>query len=191
MSPPIRQVDPAEPGAQRALRAYAQELAERFPGGFDVEGALAAALTAYRAPEGVLLLVGPDDAPMACGAVTWLDADRGEIKRMWVAPSARGQGVASALLEALEAVVRDGGRGTVVLDTNGALTEAVAMYRARGYVDVPRYNDNPDATHWFAKALSGTAELTRRANAAIEGAGQPVDELLLAESARRMVEGTE
>jgi hypothetical protein len=39
------------------------------------------------------------------------------------------------------------------LDTNRALTEAIAMYRRRGYVEVPRFNDERYAHHWFEKPL--------------------------------------
>jgi hypothetical protein len=41
----------------------------------------------------------------------------------------------------------------VVLDTNGSLGEAIALYRRSGYRDIERYNDNPYAEHWFAKDL--------------------------------------
>ena len=44
-----------------------------------------------------------------------------------------------------------------VLDTNATLTSALALYRAAGWVEVPAYNDNDEATHWFAKDLTGAA----------------------------------
>ena len=56
----------------------------------------------------------------------------------------------------LEGEARRTGRSRVVLDTNEALTEAIAMYRASGYVAIERYNENPYAHHWFAKALTPT-----------------------------------
>ena len=39
------------------------------------------------------------------------------------------------------------------LYTNRSLAEAKAMYRARGYVEIPRYNDDPYADHFFEKRL--------------------------------------
>ena len=45
------------------------------------------------------------------------------------------------------------GTSRVRLDTNRSLAEAQAMYRSRGYVEIPRYNDNVYANHWFEKAL--------------------------------------
>jgi len=57
------------------------------------------------------------------------------------------------LLARLEELARVSGRTRVVLDTNGVLLPAIAMYRSSGYIDIDRYNDNPYAEHWFAKDL--------------------------------------
>lgn len=130
---------------------YFAEITAQF--GFEVGTALDDAARAYAAPHGRFVLAGPDEAPIVCGAVQFLDADRAEIKRMWVAPSARGQGLARALLAHLELLVRDAGRTESLLDTNSALTSAVALYTSSGYVPVPDYNGNPDANAWFAKSL--------------------------------------
>lgn len=156
------------------MSRYFAELDDRFADGFDVAGALDDAGHAYNPPHGAFLLAGAgssgadrssgadapgpdaagtDDAPLACGAVTWLDLERGEVKRMWVAPAARGRGLASALLSALEDEVRGAGRTVVVLDTRSVLVEAVALYPRRGYQTVERYNDNPYADRWFRKTL--------------------------------------
>ena len=105
-----------------------------------------------------------DGEPVACGGVRTLsdgedDGDRGaaggvgEIKRMWVHPGWRGAGLGSRLLRHLEGVSRDLGHREVRLDTNGALTEAVAMYERADYRRIGRYNDNPYAEHFFAKRL--------------------------------------
>jgi ribosomal protein S18 acetylase RimI-like enzyme len=72
---------------------------------------------------------------------------------MWVAESVRGLGVGRRLLAELEARARDHGARSVRLDTNRNLTEALAMYRSAGYVEVPRFNDEPFAHHWFRKEL--------------------------------------
>jgi hypothetical protein len=45
------------------------------------------------------------------------------------------------------------GHGIVRLDTNAALTEAITMYQRADYRAIPRYNDNPWATHFFEKPL--------------------------------------
>jgi ribosomal protein S18 acetylase RimI-like enzyme len=53
----------------------------------------------------------------------------------------------------LEARALEGGARTVRLETNRTLTEAIAMYRKAGYVEVPAFNDEPFAHHWFEKPL--------------------------------------
>ena len=72
---------------------------------------------------------------------------------MWVDPAARGLGVARRLLAALEDRAWRAGAPAVRLDTNRTLTEAIAMYRASGYREVDRFNDEPYAHHWFQKDL--------------------------------------
>ena len=88
-----------------------------------------------------------------CGGLQQVDAATAEIKRMWIDPTRRGLGLGRRLLAHLEDVARERGYRRVVLDTNGALVEAIAMYRRAGYEAIERYNDNPYAQHWFAKAL--------------------------------------
>ena len=72
---------------------------------------------------------------------------------MWVAPHARGLGIARRLLDTLEQRARQAGMRRVVLDTNKALVEAQAMYRKAGYRSTERYNDNSYADFWFEKDL--------------------------------------
>jgi ribosomal protein S18 acetylase RimI-like enzyme len=72
---------------------------------------------------------------------------------MWISPSARGLGIGRRLLAALEDHARASGASVIQLETNRALTEAIALYRASGYVEVPAFNAEPYAHHWFEKAL--------------------------------------
>jgi hypothetical protein len=48
------------------------------------------------------------------------------------------------------------GSGPAELETNRSLTEAIRLYRSAGYVEVPAFNDEPYAHHWFEKDLSPT-----------------------------------
>ena len=146
-------VDPASAVAQRALGHYFAEIGAAF--GFETGSALTDAAAAYVPPGGAFVVTGPDEDPLACGAVQFLDADRGEVKRMWVAPAARGQGVAAALLAHLEGLIVAAGRRESLLDTNSTLTTAVGLYESRGYRRVPDYNGNRDADVWFATSLGG------------------------------------
>lgn len=145
-------VDGGVPAAMWAVEQYVAELAERFPSGFDpgLPSAEEASAT-FGPPHGLFLVATVDGETVGCGGVQFLDDTTAEIKRMWVGASARGSGLGRRLLAHLEDAARDAGRRRVVLDTNGVLDEALALYRSSGYLAVDRYNDNPYATHFFAK----------------------------------------
>lgn len=154
-SPAFAVVDATSPGAVTAMRRYVEELFDRLPHGFTVEDALAGAAVAFNPPQGYYLLAGPAEDPLAGGAITFLDDERAEVKRMWVSPAARGTGLAGTLLARLEELAAQAGRSTMVLDTNSALVRAVGLYERHGYRRVEAYNDNADADVWFAKKLAG------------------------------------
>ena len=109
-----------------------------------------------RAARPALLLVADlRGEPVGCGALKFHGDDPTELKRMWVAPSARGLASGRRLLAELERARRARTASRVVrLETNRALTEAIAMYRSAGYVEVPAFNDEPYADHWFEKRLT-------------------------------------
>lgn len=141
--------DPDTPAARHCLREYAAELDRRFAGGFDPGRSVLPDPSVLRPPAGLLLLARLHGEPVGCGALVVHD-DHAEIKRMWVAESVRGLGLGRRLLDELEARART---GLVRLDTHGALTEAIAMYRSAGYAEIARYNDEVHAQHWFEKRL--------------------------------------
>ena len=152
----LETVDPLSAPAQQAVGAYFAELDRRFPGGFDAVGQGAKDAELLAAPHGAFVVAVSDGVPVACGGVQTIGegADRyGEIKRMWVDDAWRGAGLGSRLLRHLESLARDLGHDLVRLDTNDHLTEAVAMYRRAGYLEIDRYNDNPYARHFFEKRL--------------------------------------
>ena len=64
-------------------------------------------------------------------------------------------GLGRTLLAELEAEGKRLGYNAIRLDTNSALTEAIAMYESAGYRTIQRYNDNPFAKHWFEKDIEG------------------------------------
>ena len=145
-------VDPASEHARAAVAAYFRELDETFEGGFDVAAGAADEHTLGGATGRFLVAVSAG-VVVGCGGLQSLSDDIGEIKRMWVHKEWRGLGLAGRLLRRLEAESAALGHRVVRLDTNSSLADAVAMYRAAGYVEIPRYNDNPYPDHWFEKSL--------------------------------------
>jgi GNAT superfamily N-acetyltransferase len=108
-------------------------------------------------PPGGVYLVGwrdGDDQAVAGGGLRHFDGTVAEIKRMYVRPPARAQGVAGELLAALEDAARSLGYGRVRLDTGPKQEHALRLYRRAGYVDIEPYNDNPFASFWGEKALT-------------------------------------
>jgi len=83
----------------------------------------------------------------------------GEIKRMYVKPEARGQGIAERLLKALEEYAAEAGYRALYLDTKDDLTTAIRFYQRHGYEPCERYNENPQATIFMSKQLAGGAWL--------------------------------
>lgn len=145
----LREVPPGDPAARVAAERYVAELDRRFPGGFALD-----------APdtEGTFVVATSDGEPVALGGLRdlpELGPDVAELKRMWVHPEWRGAGLGSRMLRHLEAVAAARGHRRVVLDTNGTLTEAIAMYERSGYRRIERYNDNPYAELFFTKDLPG------------------------------------
>ena len=108
-------------------------------------------------PGGGFVVLLEDGRPLAGGGVKRLDEQACEIKRMYVAPPARGRGLGRALLEALEALARDLGYAVARLDTGAKQPGARRMYERAGYVAVPDYNGNPYAAFWGEKRLDAPA----------------------------------
>lgn len=141
--------DPGSADARWCLGHYFAELAARFD--FDP------AQTLPTGAEDLFLLARFDGQPAGCGVLKALNAETGEILRMWVDRPHRGLGIAGRLLDELERHASARGHSAVRLYTNRSLAEAKAMYRARGYREIPRYNDDPYADHWFEKRLSSSS----------------------------------
>jgi DNA-binding MarR family transcriptional regulator len=141
----LRPTDPGAPDARRCLAAYFAELDARSGGGFD-------AATSRPAHPDLLLLAYRGEEAVACGGVTHHDG-WSEVKRVWVAEAARGLGLARRLMAALEADAARHGNPLVRLDTNRHLVEAQELYRSLGYREIPAFNDEVFADHWFEKRL--------------------------------------
>jgi DNA-binding MarR family transcriptional regulator/ribosomal protein S18 acetylase RimI-like enzyme len=145
-------LDPDAPAARACLDAYAAELARRFETGFDPQRNPMPA-GEVRPPSGLFLVATLHDEPVGCGALKLHGDEPAELARIWVSERVRGLGLGRRLLGELERRAAETGATTVRLDTNGALTEAGALYRSAGYREVEPFNDNPYAHHWFEKPL--------------------------------------
>jgi GNAT superfamily N-acetyltransferase len=149
------------PEAARLLADYGAELVARGRPFSPVDpppgaaGASWVELHEMEPPGGAFLLAFEGDEPVACGGLRTLDAATGlgEIKRMYVVPAARRRGHARRLLGALEETAREAGLTRLRLDTNAQQPEALLLYEATGYAEIPDYNGSPTATHWFEKSL--------------------------------------
>jgi GNAT superfamily N-acetyltransferase len=141
------------PVAVRLIEAMVAEVEElyEFPPGSGL--GLAAPPSDFVPPGGAFIVIYLAGRPVAGGGVK-RDADGvAEIKRIYVAPEARGQGLGRRLLEALEETARELGYARVRLDTGDRMPHVQAMFEAAGYHRIEDYNGNPQAAFWGEKAL--------------------------------------
>ena len=150
----LRQLDPESPDAQRCLRAYVAELNRRAPQrGFDPRKGATAQPHEVRPPSGAFVAAYLRGEAIGCGAVKHHPGNVSDIKRMWIAESARGLGLGRQLLEHLEGLAREHGSREAHIETSNVLPEAIALYRSAGYIEVPPFNNEPFADRWFTKPL--------------------------------------
>lgn len=149
----IEEADVTSPEATWCLEQYFAELRERFEEGFAVAKSVSSDPGDFMRPRGAFLIVSREGTPVGCGGVTLTAPTVGYVKRMWIDSSCRGRGLGRRLLAALEDAAREQGCTTVQLETNRALTGAIELYRTSGYREVPPFNDEFYAHHWFEKAL--------------------------------------
>ena len=149
----VRECDPRDPDARFCLNTYFAELAERFSEGFDPSR------KPFRdeemtPPAGLLLVATLHGDPVGCGAMTFFPDGVAYIKRMWAAQTVRGIGLGRRLLTELEERARANGVNRLQLETRDELREAIGLYLSAGYREVPPFNDEPYADHWFERRLS-------------------------------------
>ena len=145
--------DPGDPAALVCLDRYYAELAGRFDGGFEVSRSRDPVAGQLVRPLGSFVVALCSAVPVGCIALKGSGGSMAEIKRMWLDPAQRGTGLARRLMTQAEEIARELGIKTLRLDTNRALTKAIATYRHWGWTEIPRFNDDPYAEVFFAKAL--------------------------------------
>ena len=149
----IEEADPRGDDAKYCLGEYYAELGRRFERGFDVSRSRDPDAADIVRPRGAFLLAMSDGLPIGCVGLKGSGGDVGEIKRLWICPTARGFGMAKRLMHAVETVARELSVKTLRLDTNSALPEALKLYRTSGWVEIDRFNDDPYPDHFFEKHL--------------------------------------
>jgi len=146
-------VDPESPAALYCLGEYYSEIGRRFESGFDHTISLAATPEQLRPPAGLFVVAFLQGEPVGSGALKFHGRRPAELKRMWVAPQARGLGLGRRLLVELERIAAEHGVRTLRLETNKSLVEAISLYRSSGWREVDPFNDERYAHHWFEKRL--------------------------------------
>jgi DNA-binding MarR family transcriptional regulator/GNAT superfamily N-acetyltransferase len=149
----IAPADPRSADARWCLQQYIAELNERFDVGWDPTRSISAHSHELTPPAGLFLVAHLRQGPVGCGALKFHADAPSELKRMWVSTRVRGLGVGRRLLDELERYARQAGVRVLRLETNRALTEAIALYRCAGYEEVAPFNAEPYAHHWFEKRL--------------------------------------
>ncbi|MBS1697741.1 MAG: GNAT family N-acetyltransferase [Actinobacteria bacterium] len=157
--PTFRIASPEDVDAHAVLVDYFTLRAAEFPGGSYTPAYPTA--TAFLPPDGVFLLLEDEGAIFGCGGFRRIasadEADVFEVKHVFLRPETRGRGWGRLLLDELERRARDVGARALVLDTHHTLEAAGHLYRRSGFAEIPRYNDNPNATRWYRKDLETPA----------------------------------
>lgn len=149
----LDEMDPQSQEARYCLSEYYAELGRRFKQGFDVSLSRDPDAKDMRRPRGTFIVAMSDALPIGCVGLKGTNHDYAEIKRLWVAPAARGLRLGRRLMDAAEATARELGIALLRLDTNSALPEAGQLYRTTGWREIPRFNDDPYPDLFFEKRL--------------------------------------
>lgn len=131
----IEQVDWTDPDATTLRAAQRAEIAERY-GTTDSEPGVppsAADIAAF------FVARAADGTAVGCGGLRDLGDGSGEVKRMYVAPAARGTGAAAHILRALEDWARGRGWTSLRMETGVRQPDAVRFYLRSGYERIPNF----------------------------------------------------
>lgn len=150
----IDEVDPRGEQSRYCLGEYYAELSRRFERGFDVSLSRDPDALDMMAPRGAFFVALSDGLPLGCVGLKGSGGDVAELKRLWVAPAARGLGLGRRLMDAAEDAARKLAITTLRLDTNSVLAEARQLYRKTGWTEIDRFNDDPYPDLFFEKQLS-------------------------------------
>lgn len=149
----LNEMDPRSGESRYCLGEYYAELGRRFKQGFDVSLSRDPDAADMVRPRGTFVVAMSDTLPIGCVGLKGTDHGYAEIKRLWVAPAARGLRLGRRLMDAAENAARELGIKLLRLDTNSALAEAGQLYRRTGWTEIPRFNDDPYPDLFFEKRI--------------------------------------
>ena len=131
----VREVAWANEDAASLREAQRAEITERY-GSTDIEpgpAPTASDITVF------FVAYSPDGTAVGCGGLRQLSPTEAEVKRMFVVPSQRGTGVATALLTAFEDFGRARGYDRIVLETGSLQPDAISFYEREGFTSIPNF----------------------------------------------------
>jgi GNAT superfamily N-acetyltransferase len=132
----LRQIRLGDPEALPLLDGLSGEYERRYGSAEEISSV---DVREFEPPHGVFVVLLDQGLTVAGGGLRRLSLDTCEVKRMWTSPDHRRNGLASAILDALEIVARDHGYTWLKLETGPAQPEAQSLYEGRGYRSIPTY----------------------------------------------------
>ncbi|MBM7830688.1 ribosomal protein S18 acetylase RimI-like enzyme [Agromyces cerinus] len=152
------QVDPTTESSRLILRRYYDDIIGRYNGrpatDSEIEETLADEPSDdLRGETGAFVVARDGHEVLGCAGVRYIDAEVGELTRVFITSEARGRGLGAALIGEVERVAERRGVRRIRLEVRGDLVEAQRLYRRAGYREVAAFSDGPYADHWMAKDL--------------------------------------
>jgi GNAT superfamily N-acetyltransferase len=150
---------PTSPDAGALLWGYLDDIISRYyqrpATAAEIQGSLNDDPSGDLVPPHGLFLVARDPATtlLGCIGLRVVQDGLGEVKRVFVSPSARGRGLGGLLLDEVERAARELGVTRLRLDTRTDLVESRRLYASHGYHEVEPFNTSQYAQHWFSKTL--------------------------------------
>lgn len=133
----IRPEAPSSADAQALIAALDAELARSYP----PEVIFGLHEDDHDPARMVFLVARAGAKPVACGALRTLDAETGEVKRMYVVPELRGQGLSRRMLALVEEIAVARRHRRLLLETGNRSPVSLSLYRSSGYREIPPYGE--------------------------------------------------
>lgn len=150
----VQPVEVDSPPAVAIIRAYLADIIARYYGRPATEAEIDQAIADDPTDDLARFFVGRWSGHVrGCAGFRMDGPGTAVLKRVYVDPVARGTGGGRVLLTAVERAAVSFGAAVIRLDTRSDLVEARALYAGHGYREVPAFNDDPYADHWFEKRL--------------------------------------